>query len=89
LGAHANGHGHADESQHMHGNEPSHQHSDATPKDRGDQSSSCCGLMCTPALPASFVDSVCDLPSSTAVALWLELRFIGSGPGLLYRPPIS
>lgn len=84
-------HVHADEASHAHKHvdEASHQHSNAATGEPGDQSSNCCGLMCTPALPASFAEAACDQPPSSAVALWSELSFIGSGPGLLYRPPIS
>ena len=82
-------HAHKQTAEHLHADGTSHQHSHTQDQDSGGANSSCCGLMCLPALPAAFGDVIDEpLPTSNLV-LAVQLTLPSSGPKLLYRPPID
>ena len=80
---------HKQTAEHVHADGTPHQHSPAQDQEGGATGSTCCGLMCLPALPAAFVDVIEEpLPTSNLV-LAIQSRLPSSGPKLLYRPPIA
>jgi len=72
---------------HVHADGSTHEHSKA-PDDAGKTgSSTCCGLACLSALPASFVDLQTLARPATEHASVGQHGMTGSAPECLYRPP--
>lgn len=79
----ANVHTHADGMSHVHATQPEPAKSEHDKTSDG----KCCGLMCVPALAASFAPgNLPDLPRVAAVAT-VERTATGQPPARLYRPP--
>ena len=79
--------GHAHSASHTHHDGIPHQH--PTSHDGDESSSSCCGIACINALPASLPDVANAVMSAGVPIAMVQESTVGGGPPLLYRPPIS